>query len=58
MDGDPSWGEALIARFQRYEERSRAVGVKELEQRSLTALVGRHMLKMKSEERESAPSCM
>ena len=58
VDEGPSWFEALTARLQRYEERSRAVGVSELEQRSFTAPVGRHMLKVKPEERESAPGCM
>ena len=58
VDEGPSWFEALTARFKRYEERSRAVGVSELEQRSFTALVGRHMLKVKPEEREPAPGCM
>ena len=39
VDEDPSWCEALIAHFKRYQERARS-GVSEHEQISLTALVG------------------
>ena len=58
VDEGPSWCEPLIAHFKKYEERSGAVGVSELEQRSLNALVGGHMLRMKPEERESATGCL
>ena len=58
VDEGLGWCEALTVRFKRYEERSRRVGVSKLGQRSLTALVRGHMLKMKPEERESAPGCM
>ena len=53
-----SWCRALISHFKRYEERIRSGGVSDLEQGSLTALVGEHMLRMKPEERESAPGCL
>ena len=51
VDEGLSLGEALTVRFKRHEERSRRVGVSKLEQRSLTALVGRRILKTKPEER-------
>ena len=57
VDEGASWCEALTAHFKKNEERSRPLGVSRLEQRSLTALVGGHMLRMKPEERESAPGC-
>lgn len=53
VDGGQSWCEALIARLKEYEEHSEVVEFSELEQRSLTALVEVHMLKVKLEERES-----
>ena len=39
VDEGPSWCKAVIEHFKPYEERSRALGVSELEQISLTALV-------------------
>ena len=51
VDEGSSWCQAVIARFKKYEERSGAVGVSELEQGSLTALMGGHMLKMNPKER-------
>ena len=53
-----SWCEALIAHFKRFEERTRLEGVTDLEQVHLTALVRRHMLRMKPEKRESASGCL
>ena len=58
VDEGPSWCEALIAHFNDYEERSRLIRNQELEQISLTALVGGHMLRMNPEQRESAPGCL
>ena len=58
VDEGPSWCEAATAPFKQYEEPFQAVGVSELVQIPLTALVGGHMLKMKPEERESAPGCL
>ena len=51
-------GPAVTAYFKQYEERFRALGVSELVQTPLTALVGGHMLKMKPEERKSPPGCL
>ena len=53
-----SWCKALISHFKRYEEQIRSEGVSGLEQVSLTALVGEHMLQMKPEKRESASGCL
>ena len=57
-DEGASWWEALTAHFKKNEERYRALGVSGLEQRSLTALVGGHVLRMTPEEKESAPGCI
>ena len=57
-DEGPTWCAALVTHFEQYEQRSRTAGVSEPEQIGLTILVGQYMLKVKPEERESAPGCL
>ena len=52
----PRWCKALVTHFKQYEERTREVS--DMEQVSLIALVGKHMLRMKPEDRESASGCL
>ena len=58
LNEGPSWCEALIEHFRRYDERSQALENRELEQISLVALIRGHMLKMNPKDRESAPGCL
>ena len=52
------WCAAVVAHFQNYLKRSEAATNKEPERTRLNTLVGQHMLRLKPEERKSAPGCI
>ena len=52
------WCAAVVAHFEKYTERSEAAEVKDPERTRLNILVGQHMLRIKPEERKSAPGCI
>ena len=52
------WCAAVVAHFEYYLKRSEAPTIKEPERTRLNTLVGQHMLRLKPEERKSAPGCI
>ena len=54
VDEGPSWCQALITHFEKYDEQRRRIGNREHEEVSLITIVKDHMLKMDPKERKSA----